>query len=164
MKAMLRQEWEDKRSALTQRHTAERDAMKREHGRLASRVLRIIDVTGRTRRNQDAERKEMQERQKADRQAVVADHRAGKVERRTSLEQRYGLMHRELRAAHAPGLDRLRDRHQDADRKADRERQIRAADREVVAQRTEQAISKVERRHEASGRSTERGRSFSPER
>jgi len=156
MKAMLREDWTTRRAALTTRHRAERDALAKDQGKMSSRVLRVIDVTGRTRKRQDEERRAMQERHRDDRHALVASHRDLKATSTAELAARYGAMRRELKAAHAPEFARLAEKHRQAEIEADRQRQMRAAEREQAEQKTERAITKAEQLYK--GRSRDRSR------
>lgn len=54
---MLRGDWSSRRSGMTKPHRDERGALAKEQGRFGIRVLRVIDVTGQTRKRQDKERR-----------------------------------------------------------------------------------------------------------
>lgn len=145
LKTMLRETWTDRRSSLTDRHRNERETIAKDHGRMGARVLRVIDVTGRTKRRQDEERREMQDRHAQDRRQLVAGHRELKATSTAELETRYEIMRRELKAAHAPDVARLADQHAKAETEADRLRQMRAAERDAAEQKTDQAIARAEK-------------------
>ena len=160
VKAMLREDWTTRRSALTARHRGEREALAKAQGRIGARILRVIDVTGHTRRRQDMERRDMAERHRDDRGQLVASHRDLKATSKAELDTRHDLMRRELKAAHAPELARMADRHRQAEVEADRRRQMRAAEREVVERRTEQAIARAEQLYQSMQRQRSRDRDF----
>lgn len=156
VKASLREEWNARRSGLTQRHRSEREDVDKHQGRISARVLRFVDITGRTRKRQDEERQAMIARHRAERGDFVADYRAGKTAREESLRSRHTGMRRELKASHAPALSDMADRHKQAEVEADRQRQMRAAERDQVERRTEEAIKRVEKLYRS--RQMERGR------
>lgn len=162
LKAALQEDWTSRRSALTERHKAERDTLKAEHRRITSRVMRVIDVTGRTRRRQDDERQAMQTRHATDRSELVASYRSTKAERQDRLEDRYAVMKRELKAAHAPEFAELAQAHRQAEIEADRQRQMRAAEREQAEARLEEKIRVAERlyRSQQQQRARSRDRGF----
>lgn len=145
VKAMLKEDWTTRRSALTERHVEERNELRADHGRITARELRVIDVTGRTRRQQDAERHDMQERHRNDREGLVASHRALRGEEQGRLSGRYDGMRRELKAAHAPEFERITIAQRKAEIEADRQRQMRAAERERSEQRLDGKIRVAER-------------------
>lgn len=143
LKAGLREEWSARRSALAERHGAEREAQAKDQGRITARIMRVVDITGRTRTRQDEERKDMLSRHRDERKAFVADYRALKSEREDDLQCRHASMRRELRAVHAPKLAQLANQHRQAEVEADRQRQMRAAEREHVERTTEDAIKRA---------------------
>lgn len=145
VKDMLKEGWTTRRSAMTERHGEERDALKADQGRFTAKVMRVIDVTGRTRRQQDAERRDMQDRHKDDRAGLVASHRAFRGQEQDRLSGRYDGIRRELKAAHAPQFARVTIEHRKAETEADRQRQMRAAERERSEQRLDEKIRVAER-------------------
>jgi hypothetical protein len=165
LKTLLKETWTERRSALTTRHGQERDALKADHGRITARVLRVIDVTGRTRRRQNEERKGLQERHASERGKLIGDYRDLKRDAQEVLTSRYDLMRRELRAAHAPGLADLAERHAKCEIEADRQRQMRVAERERAEAVHEEKLRAVERiykqqRQQQQSRSKTRSRGF----
>lgn len=145
VKDMLRADWTDRRSALTTRHRYEREALAKDQGRFGARLKQFFDVTGRTRKRQAEDRQEMQNRHRQDRGQLIASHRDLRATSTAALASRYHVMRRELKAAHAPEMARMADRHKEAELEADRQRQMRAAERESIERKTEQAIAKAER-------------------
>jgi hypothetical protein len=158
LRASLRQAWQEKRDSLTAHHRAERDALKAEHGRLGARVLRVIDVTGRTRKRQDEERRDLQARHRDARAALVIDHRREKAEGLGRLADHHEGTRRTLKAEHAPAFEQLADRHRQAEIEADRQRQMRAAERDQVEQRHEEKLRQVECMLRQQRRDRDRGR------
>jgi hypothetical protein len=145
MKAMLKEDWASRRSALADRHRGERDSLKTDQGRITARVLRVIDVTGRTRQRQDTERQSMQQRHQGDRIQLVASYQSMRAEERDRLSRRYEGIGRELKASHAPRFAYLAERHAQAEVEADRQRQMRAAERERAEVKLDEKIRIAER-------------------
>lgn len=158
LKTMLRESWASKRGHLTQQHQAERDTVAQEQGRVTSRVLRVIDLTGGTRRRQDEQRKVMQDQHRQGRGDLVASHRQTKVELRSGIETRFDIMGRELKASYAPQMADMTERHRAAEVEADRERQMRAAERELAERRAEEAIKRVEQIYRSRQAERDRGK------
>lgn len=159
---MLREDWMSRRSAMSSRHRGEKEALAKEQGRIGRRLLRIIDVTGKTRRRQEADRQEMQDRHREDRSTLVASHRERKEAATAELAERHALMRRELKAAHAPDFAQLAERHRQAETEADRQRQMRAAERDRTERRHEEKLRQVERmiREREGSRQRSRDRGF----
>lgn len=163
MKASLKEEWTSRRSALAKRHGAERETLKGQHGRITARVLRVVDITGRTRRRHDEERKVMQDRHADDRATLVSSYRSQKRDAQEQLVERHDIMRRELRASYAPDMSDLTKRHAQAEVEADRQRQMRAAEREQAEIKLDEKIRIAERilkQHQQRDRSQGRGRGF----
>jgi len=158
----FKQDWTARRGVLTKRHRAERAALKADQGRIKARVLRFIDVTGQTRRRQEAQKQEMQSRHAEDRAALVTSYRDQKREAQDQLKTRHNLMRRELKADHAPQFARLKVEHRQADTEADRQRQMRAAERDQAETRLDERVRIAERhfRSMQKSRDRDRGRGF----
>ena len=146
------------RQALTGRHRAERQGLAREQGKFSATFLRLVDITGRTRARQEADRTAMQARQKAERARLVDSHRSLRRERQEALRSRARIIQAEILARHRPGLEEMRERHRQAEIMADRERQARAAERELAEQRSEASIAQIERYLRQQERSRDRDR------
>lgn len=164
MAAMLRDDWTSRRTALTERHRAEREKLAQDQRRIKARLLRVIDVTGTTRRRQDADRRALQDAHRTDREALVSSHRALKHEHQSRVQERYAQMRREAKAAHAPRFDELTKSHRQAEIEADRQRQMRAAERDRAERRLEETIKIAERLSQAKERNRERERYRGPSR
>jgi len=144
LRDVFRAAWTRRREAITERHQAERAALKAEHGRMGARVMRAIDFTGRTKRRQEAEKQALQDTQRQERAEMAAGYRAFKQERQEGLKQRYGAVQRKVRAKHAPRLEQLAEQRREAEREADRQRQMRAAEREQIERQAEERIRRAE--------------------
>lgn len=162
LKTMLKEEWTTRRTALTTRHGEERDGLKADHGRIKARLLRVVDFTGRTRQRQDEERRSMQASHAQERAELVTSYRSLKQDAQERLSSRYATMKRELRADHAPRFDELAKRHAEAEVEADRQRQMRAAERDQAEQRLDEQIRIAERlsKSRQQGQSRDRSRGF----
>jgi len=162
MKAMMKDEWTTRRASLAKRHGEEREALNTEHGRIGARVMRVVDLTGRTRQRQDDDHQVMKESHAAERAELVSDYRNQKRDRWELLSSRYTIMKREVRAAYAPQMECLAEQHRNDEIEADRQRQMRAAERDQAGQRLEEQIKIAERLYKSrqQERSRERGRGF----
>ncbi|MEM7061118.1 MAG: MobA/MobL family protein [Pseudomonadota bacterium] len=145
MRQMLRDDWTTKRSSLTVRHQAERSALDLSQGKFSARFMRLVDITGRTRKRQDGDQATLQARHKAERGELVLAHRENRSLHSGAVRSRYADMKREVAARYRPGLLTMRDRHHAADEDADQERQKRAAERDQDQQRFEDKLRQVER-------------------
>ncbi|WP_202981930.1 MobA/MobL family protein [Roseobacter cerasinus] len=145
MRNMLREDWTAKRTALTEQHKIERSDLAKDQSRLGARFMRIVDVTGRTRKRQETDKKALQARQKVERGKLVQEHQKNRSLHSGAVKSRYADMKREVAAQYRPGLLSMLDRHRDADKDADRLRQDRATEREQVERRFEEKLKKVER-------------------
>lgn len=67
-------------------------------------------------------------------------------------------MLREVKVAHGPDMARMSDRHKQAEVKADRQRQMRAAEREQAEQKTDRLISQAEKPYKSMQRDRSRDR------
>lgn len=144
LRVVFRDVWTRQRETITVRHQAERAALKAEHGRMSARVMRTIDFTGRTKRRQENEKQVLRDSQKQERADMVAEYRAFKQESQASLKQRYASEQRKVRDNHAPRLEHLAEQRQEAEREADRQRQMRAVEREQIERQTEARIRRAE--------------------
>ncbi|MBU0779882.1 MAG: MobA/MobL family protein [Alphaproteobacteria bacterium] len=159
-RASLAQEWRTRRTALAERHHGERKALAEAHGTVAARVLRVVDVTGRTKKRQGEERAQLRAAQADDRLGFAFDHRERRDGMLEAISERHKIIEAEIRAAHDPAKREMRDRHAQAEREADQQRQARAAERERAERIVEQTIKRIE----LMTRSRSRGRGFGLER
>lgn len=143
MRIMLREDWTTKRSAMTDKHHVERHALSQDHSTLKSRFFRVLDITGRTKRRQDADLEALMTRQKAERGELVSGQQKNRSLHSEAVKSRYADMKREVGAQYRPGLLSMLDRHREAEDDADRERQKRAADREKAEKRFEEMMKSV---------------------
>lgn len=157
---MLRADWTTRRTALTDRHAQEREAMAQDQKRLTSRLMRAFDVTGRTKRRQDGDKEALQARQKAERASLVVTHRDNRTTQLRAVKSRYSSTRDDIRSQYAPSLRDLKSKHQDAAREADELRQDRAAEREQAERRFDQTMQQLEKMQKDRKRNHDRGPSL----
>lgn len=145
-------------AALRERQQEERQALKTEQGKLAARVLSLIDITGRTRRRSEAARKDIAERHRRARRELAESYRQTRAAQFEATRARYEAILADLRRAARLELSALAHTHREAEQRADRERQAREAEREVQREMTEAAVRKLEDRRSGRDRSRDRGR------
>lgn len=162
----LRKDWKDERGEVRKalqarfrarreevrtRQRAEREELKDRQSRLRARLLAMIDITGTTRRKQEAVRKALSAAHKAERRAVTENARAA---------LKAGLQ--ESAARHRPALsalsaqrklerDWLRQQHREQERQDDLQRQQREAERDSESQ----AMDKTLREQRAAAKESE---------
>jgi len=142
---VLRQSWTQNRSKLTTQHHTEKDDLAKQQGRLTARIMRIVDITGQTRRTQNEAVIALQDRQKADRGELVRQHQAARQAHAATLKARYDDRRDGIRDQYRPTLRVLAEQHQQAERDADQKRQARAAERERAEARFEQVLRQTEK-------------------
>lgn len=158
MRASLRDNWQEKRASLTEKQVSERDDLKAEHGRISARVFRVIDITGRTRAKQNDEKQALKDQHALERGDLVHSHRDQKAAMQEALSDRYGGIRRELKASYAPQMDTMKQVHHRAEIEADRERQIRAAERDQAEDKLDRTLAKAELIHKRMDQSRDRDR------
>lgn len=159
VRSALREGWVEKRSALAERHQGERSVLKAEHGRISARVLRLIDITGRTRTRQSNEQQALKDQHAAERHDLVQLHRDEKAALQGAVSERHAGIKRELKAAYAPQMERLREAHETEEIDAERERQMRAAERDQAETKLDRTLANAERVYKQMqrGRNRDRG-------
>ncbi len=145
MRHMLKEDWTRKRAVLADAHQTERSTLANEQKRFTARFMRVVDVTGRTRRTQEAAREALQSQHEDERTALVDRHRQNRAAQSAAVEARYSGMKDEIRDRYRPGLRDMTARHRDADIEADKERQSRVTEREREQRRLDEAIRIAER-------------------
>lgn len=144
LRASQKEQWQAQRSTLTQQHQAERQALAEDHNRFKARFMRVVDVTGRTRKRQEEERRQLRDRHATERQEMVASYREQKTVQQEKLDKRYDQARSDLRTAYEPKMDAMRDDHVKVMIEADRQRQMRAAEREQAERVCEERIKRAE--------------------
>ncbi|MEO1724951.1 MAG: MobA/MobL family protein [Pseudomonadota bacterium] len=162
MTTALRRERTEQRQGLAERHRTERDGLARQQRRLGASFLRMVDITGRTRARQVADKEALGSRHKAERDAMVQAHRERWEAHQETLRSRARIIRVEIRVKHRERLGPMKERHADAERLDDEERQKRVAKRELAERRFESAIAQSERIMTTRDAELERGRMKGP--
>ncbi len=136
-------QWKDGRAELRERHEQERTSLHSEQGRLLSRIFRVIDITGRTRRAQNAANAAMRERHADDRKTFVSGYREGRAKTLTEIADRHRPALEERLDAYRAVRAKLAEQHQEAERQADALRQVRAVERAVDERMLENVFQRL---------------------
>lgn len=158
MTIALRQERAEQRQVLADRHRAEQDGLARQQGRLGASLLRMVDITGRTRARQAANRQELESSHKAERAALVQVHRERREAHQEALRSRAWIIRVEIREKHREGLAAMKGRHANAEQLADVDRQERAVEREAATRQNNAMLTQAEQFYRRQGRHRERDR------
>ena len=75
---------------------------------------------------------------------MVASYREQKTAQQEKLDKRYDQARSDLRTAYAPKMDAMREDHAKAMIEADRQRQMRAAERDQAERTCEERIKRAE--------------------
>jgi hypothetical protein len=137
--------WKQGKKTIASRQGDERDALKSDHGRFVSKFMRIIDITGRTKKRQDIEAKELAEKQARERKQFVLRYRKTKAAQNKNVKGRYKTMRDEIVQRHLPEWKELRSNHADAEALADEHRQRRAAERDQAEKRFDERLRLAEK-------------------
>ena len=129
------------REAVQERQRRERDSLKARQSRLYVRLMTALDVTGITRRRQEAARRMLSAEHREERHSVSKRYRAARQEAVDAIRERTSKQLGQVRAQRARDLAVLRDQQRGAARQADRLRQAREADREQMREATERKIT-----------------------
>jgi hypothetical protein len=136
----IRTKFGPEQKALHRAQEQERTALKDRQSRLYSRILAKLDITGITRRRQDAARRVLAAQHKAARMELSARYHAERDRSAAAVKTRFAVAiaaEEKRRAAH---LSSLKQEHRAAALAADRARQQREAEREHMRQVTENKI------------------------
>lgn len=136
----IRDRFEPAREKLQSRQRRERQALNNRQGRLYVRLLTAIDLTGTTRRKQESARKALSVIHRERRHDLAVRYRQAKEAGLNLVRGHYGKQLVAVRTERSRHLEQLRERHLEAERLADLERQNREADREQASQVTERKI------------------------
>lgn len=125
----LAEKWRASRAALKEQQDRERAALSQEQSRFKARFMRVVDLTGRTRARQDADRKALQASQSAERSQMVEtyrDHKNGLLE---AVRARHDDIQRTIKDAGQQAHRAIEDRHIPAENEAEAQRQRHEAER-----------------------------------
>lgn len=137
----IRDRFTGARSAVQERQRQERAALKDRQGRLHARLMAALDITGVTRRRQEAARRMLSAEHRDERQALSEQYRQARRRAVSDIRERYSGRLQEVRAGRAHALAALRAQHREASRHAEALRQQREADREQMREATERKIA-----------------------
>ncbi len=130
----------EERETLRAEQRRQREALRTRQGRLYLRLIAAIDITGITRRKREAERKNLSATHREERAALSERYREMKRFKVAMVRDKY---ENQIEAAHSrklKHLSALHDKHGEAERFGDRERQQREAEREQARLAAEQKI------------------------
>lgn len=130
------------RDKLRSKQRRERAALKAGQGRIFSRIIAAIDFTGTARRRQEAARKLLSATHKKQRRSFSEKYQETKRLKVQTVRDRYSKQIAQVQAKRLSRLAELHDRHEEADRFADFDRQQRESDREQMRLVTERKIQK----------------------
>jgi hypothetical protein len=105
--------WAARRVKVTEEQQMHSAALEAAQNRFSARFLRIVDITGRTRRAQERERTELEAQQKRQRQEIEAEARREHKIQQDAVRARYHAEILEVRARRSAELRALEDRHID---------------------------------------------------
>ena len=128
------------REKFRQQQRRERESLKARQGRLYLRIISAIDLTGTARRRQEEARRTLSATHKAGRRAFSERYQEAQRSKVAAVKDRYDKQVAEVQAKRLKHLAALHERHGEADRFADHERQQREADREQTRLVTDRKI------------------------
>lgn len=141
----LKATYAEKKATLLAAQAAERSGLKADQARLSQRVLRVLDLTGGTRRRHEEARRAMVKAQAEARRTLVARTRAERAvlqaQIAADLDGRLRALATERQAVEAT----LAGTRTAAERMADQRRQLRAAERAQAEIRLEAQLREAER-------------------
>ncbi|MEL7115551.1 MAG: MobA/MobL family protein, partial [Pseudomonadota bacterium] len=131
--------------ALKTRQDAAKAALNERQGKLSARVLRFVDITGGTRRQQNQARRDLQRKHVAERKALRDQLRETKRIQLEAIDARQQAVMDEVKRAANRTRAEHRETRREADRVADQRRQSRAAERTRSEAVFEKALKMVEK-------------------
>ena len=151
-RARLASEARKAREAMRLRQDAATASVKEKQSKLISRMLRMLDITGGTRRKHAAEKEALRRRQLEERHALRIELKETRQKQIEAIDARRKAVVDELKR----DASRTRTEHQamrrEAEHKADAERQVRAAERSRSEATFEKALKAAEQRRKSMGR------------
>ena len=129
------------RDALRARQQREREALKDKQSRLRARIFALIDITGKTRRKQEAARRELSRTHKVQRQKFRGIYINAKQDTLKRISQRFRDQISEMKSKRSEQLAVIKSKHRQSELQTDAIRQKREAEREHMRRITEQKIA-----------------------
>lgn len=136
----VRERFETVRLELRSRHQQERQLLKDKQSRLYIRIITILDITGITRRRQEAARKALAKTHTAARSALSVRYKEAKLDADRTVKERYASQVAAERGKRLAHLAQLKERHGQLDGFADIDRQQRELDREHTRKLTDKKL------------------------
>jgi hypothetical protein len=143
-------------AAMRQTHAEQRADLKAKQSRILSRLLVMIDFTGRTKRTQEAARKALSSLHKRDRSELAKETKRARTSQLEAVKARYAPERVELADSRKRALASLADRHSVAEAKADQARQTREAERESARKTLDTTLRAFNAQNQGRGRSPDR--------
>jgi hypothetical protein len=127
-------------TALRERQFAERHALQKKQSTLWARASRILDMTGGTRRKQEAIRRVLVATHRGERSRLARDTRAGLLAWREAVALRFAPQVEDLQVQRAKAIAGQREMHKRGEAMADAKRQLREQAREKERQQLAELI------------------------
>jgi MobA/MobL family len=136
----VRKQFAPRRETMRNEQHAERRKLKDRQSRLHIRIFTMLDLTGMTRRRQEAVRKELSALHKADRKELSVQYRDTRNFAESAVKNRYAGKIENQQGRRLSHMARLEEQHRQVEIIADRERQQRELEREQIREITERKI------------------------
>lgn len=141
----LKAQWVNGRATMKTRHDKDRDELKVNQSTFRAKFMRVVDITGRTKRRQADERDALQKRHATERFSFLEKYRDLRTKVADAVKSRHQERMETIKADYKPRLSELRKLRLASELEADRRRQDRAAEREQSQRRHEQAMQTIRR-------------------
>lgn len=141
----VRERFEAIRLELRASQQEERRQLRDKQSRLYMRILRVLDLTGITRRRQEAARKTLSATHKAARKDLSERYHRAKADADRTVKERYAKEVASERGKRLTTLAQLKELHERADNFADIDRQRRELDREHMRALTDKKLEDYKR-------------------
>jgi hypothetical protein len=144
-RGMLADSWRSSRKVLSDRHVHERNALESAQSTITARLLRTIDITGRTRAQQRANRDALKRAQEQQRRELARKHSRYKAVLLDAVSARHDPILKDIQKAHACAQADLADKHQPSREEAEQLRQRQEAARQEAENRLEAMLRQLSR-------------------
>jgi len=137
----VRDRYVPRREAMRTAQQTEREALKDRQSSLRARILRMLDITGITRRRQEAARKLLSAEHRQARTSLTARYRAARAQAETEVKARAASMILEAQRQRQSAVASLKLKQSESVRQAEAQRQQREIEREHGRQIAESRIA-----------------------
>ncbi len=144
----VRRKFNPRRDAMREAQRKERAALKDRQSRLRMRLLRLLDITGITRRRQEAARKLLSSEHQQARKALTRRYVSARASAERVVRTRYATLIDAEQQKRRASLLHIKERHADAAQAAERDRQQREIEREHARQIAEKKIAGWQQRED----------------